>query len=573
MASHAQASVQSSPELIPARMLNEFAYCPRLCYIEWVQGEFLDSADTVDGRFQHRRVDKASGKVSDNLETFHARSVYLSGAGITCRIDLLESDGLQVTPVDYKRGEAPAIPEGAYEPERVQLCAQGLVLMENGFTCREGVIYFVKSKKKVTIAFDDALIQRTRELIGQMTSLADHYEMPPPLIQSPKCVRCSLAGICLPDEITLLKGLESEQAGLDDEKATKELEGEACPAGGKIRKLLPSRDDALPIYVVGQGNTVRKKGDLLEIWSREGKISEARLREISQLCLYGGVEITTPAMVELMQRGVPVIHYTHSGWFQGICLGTTHKNVELRIKQFQCAMNPERSIALARNVVAGKIKNCRTLMRRNNPHSKSNSLNLMAKLASQAEKASDSMSLLGIEGAAAECYFSDFAGMLKQGGLDFSFKDRNRRPPKDPVNAVLSYLYGVLVKELFITLLAVGFDPYLGFYHRPRYGRPALALDMMEEYRSIIADSVAINLFNNEELSKKDFIRTPAGVTLTASGKKALLAGYERRMGTEIIHPIFGYKVSYRRILEVQSRLLARAISGEIREYPPFLTR
>ena len=117
------------------------------------------------------------------------------------------------------------------------------------------------------------------------------------------------------------------------------------------------------------------------------------------------------------------------------------------------------------------------------------------------------------------------------------------------------------------------FDPYLGFYHRPRYGRPALALDMMEEYRSIIADSVAINLFNNEEITQKDFIKTPAGVTLTTGGKKAVLTGYERRMAAEIIHPIFGYKVSYRRVLEVQSRLLARTISGEIREYPPFLTR
>ena len=582
MAANSQKSFQNFPELIPARMLNEFAYCPRLCYIEWVQGEFLDSADTVDGRFQHRRVDTASGKAFDELETFHARSVYLSGAGITCRIDLLEGDGGQVTPVDYKRGEAPDIPEGAYEPERVQLCAQGLVLMENGFTCHEGVIYFVKSKKKVTIPFDYSLMQRTRQLIGEMRSLGDHAEMPPPLIQSPKCVRCSLAGICLPDEVTLLKGLQSEhsepeQIGEPDKGGADENE----PAGnvgrepplGKIRKLLPARDDALPVYVVGQGNTVRKKGDLLEIWSREGKLSEAKLREISQLCLYGGVEITTPAMVELMQRGVPVIHYTHGGWFQGICLGMTHKNVELRMQQFQCASNPERSIALARKVVAGKIKNCRTLMRRNNPHSGPNPLSLLAGLAVDAERASSSMSLLGIEGAAAECYFSQFAGMLKEGARDFSFQDRNRRPPKDPVNAVLSYLYGVLVKELFVTLLAVGFDPYLGFYHRPRYGRPALALDMMEEYRSIIADSVAINLFNNEEISKKDFIKTPAGVTLTANGKKAVLAGYERRMGTEIIHPIFGYKISYRRVLEVQSRLLARAISGEIREYPPFLTR
>ncbi len=251
----------------------------------------------------------------------------------------------------------------------------------------------------------------------------------------------------------------------------------------------------------------------------------------------------------------------------------THKNVELRMQQFQCATNSERSLAIACRVVAGKIKNSRTLLRRNNPGIESDSLKLLAGLAAGAERASSSMSLLGIEGAAAECYFSNFAGMLKEGGRDFSFRDRNRRPPKDPVNAVLSYLYGVLVKELFVTLLSVGFDPYLGFYHRPRYGRPALALDMMEEYRSIIADSVAINLFNNEEISKKDFIKTPAGVTLTSGGKKAVLTGYERRMGTEIVHPIFGYKVSYRRVLEVQSRLLARAICGEIRDYPPFCTR
>lgn len=544
------------PALIPARMLNEFAYCPRLCYIEWIQGEFMDSADTVDGRFQHRRVDADSGKVSEEeFETFHARSVYLSGSGITCRIDLLEGEGGLVTPVDYKRGEAPDIPEGAYEPERVQLCAQGLVLRENGFQCNEGVTYFVRSKKKVPIQFDDALVSRTKDLIAALKTAAERGEMPPPLEYSPKCFRCSLASICLPDEVNLLKEMESEKT-----------------EPGKVRRLLPSRDDAIPVYIVGQGHTVRKKGERLEVWSREGKVSEAKLREVSQLSLYGGVEITTPAMVELMQRGVPVIHYTHGGWFQGICLGTTHKNVELRMHQFEWAMNPRRSILLARKVVAGKIRNCRTLIRRNDPDRSINSLDRLAKLANDAEEASSSESLLGIEGAAAEAYFSRFDHMLKAGG-DFSFENRNKRPPKDPVNAVLSYLYGILVKDLFVTVLAVGFDPYLGFYHRPRYGRPALALDMMEEFRPLIADSVAITLFNNEELSKKDFIKTGAGVSLTPEGKKTVVGGHERRMETEITHPLFGYKVSYRRVLEVQARLLARVISGEIKEYPPFCTR
>ncbi|HPT20092.1 MAG TPA: CRISPR-associated endonuclease Cas1 [Methanothrix sp.] len=635
MIPEAQEPLRDLPDLIPARMLNEFAYCPRLCYIEWVQGEFLDSADTVDGRFQHRRVDlgpvKSSASASKSqkkdsqkneneneldFETFHDRSVHLSGieCGITCRIDLLEGQGGAVTPIDYKRGYAPDIPEGIYEPERVQLCAQGLVLRENGFACDGGMAYFVKSKKKVPVAFDENLVSRTRELISALRSAAQSSQMPPPLSHSPKCNRCSLAGICLPDEITLLREMQEDEEenakkadgkndangsdsadvvddmdNMDGQDSAVRVSRDCCP----VRRLLPARDDNIPVYVVGQGYTVRKKEDRLEITSRDGKASEARIREISQLCLYGGVEITTPAMVELMQRGIPVIHYTHGGWFQGICLGTTHKNVELRIRQFQCFMDPARSAALARSAVSGKIRNCRTLLRRNCSENCKSDLDLLAKLAVDADRAESSESLQGIEGAAGQCYFSKFSGMLKPGGKsgaksedkaadkagdkagrnDFSFTDRNRRPPRDPVNAVLSYLYGILVKDLFVVLLAVGFDPYLGFYHRPRYGRPALALDMMEEFRPLIADSTAITLLNNEELSPGDFLKSRAGVTMTANGKKAVVSGYERRMETEIVHPIFGYKISYRRVLEVQARLLARAISGEISQYPPFCTR
>jgi CRISPR-associated protein Cas1 len=546
--------------LIPARMLNEFAYCPRLCYIEWIQGEFVDSADTVDGRFQHRRVDFEIGTLlEEKLETIHARSVYLMGpeVGITCRIDLLEGEDGYVIPVDYKRGEAPDIPDGAYESDRVQICAQGLVLKENGFQCEEGIAYFVRSKKKVVIKLDETLIQRTKKLILNIKCMAVNDEIPSPLEHSPKCIRCSLASICLPDEVNLLREQQAETE-------TKE----------KVRRLLPARDDRIPVYVTGQGHIVRKNGERLEMWSREGKVGvgEAKLMEISQLCLYGGVEITTPAIVELMQRGIPVIHYTHGGWFQGICLGTTHKNVELRMAQFEWAMNPDRAVTVARNMISGKIKNCRTLVRRNAGTSRE-VLKLMADLARRAEAATSSERLLGIEGAAAEAYFSRFDHLLKTGVQGFRFENRNKRPPKDPVNAVLSYLYGILVKDLFVTLLSVGFDPYLGFYHRPRYGRPALALDLMEEFRPLIADSTAITLFNNGELSKEDFIRTGLGISLTLDGKKKVVRGYERRMETEITHPHFGYTVSYRRILEVQARLLARMVSGEIKEYPAFCTR
>jgi CRISPR-associated protein Cas1 len=557
------------PDLIPARMLSEFAYCPRLCYIEWIDGEFVDNEDTVDGRFQHRRVDAKEETIPEDeieTETVHARSMFLTGpkVGITCRIDLLEGDGERVTPVDYKRGKAPNIPGGAYEPDRVQLCAQGQVLRENGFKCDSGIVYFVRSKKRIPVAFDKALIQRTNDLISDLWKIAEKREMPPPLPDSPKCNRCSLAGICLPDEVNLLR--DSDAKGLL----------------GKIRKLLPARDDTVPVYVVGHGNTVRKKGDLLEIWSRdetagkEGRVKEVRLREISQVNLFGGVDISTPALVELMQRGIPVLHFTRGGWFQGLSTGHTHKNVQLRMRQFAWAEDRKKSLLVARALVYGKIRNCRTQIRRNdanaNAKSPENALERLEKLSKDARNASGIEKLLGIEGAAAEVYFGRLGQMLKT-DQGFSFQNRNRRPPKDPVNAVLSYLYAVLAKDMFVSLLAVGFDPYLGFYHQPRYGRPALALDMMEEFRPVIADATAITLFNKGELSDKDFIKTGIGVSLTTRGKKKVIAGYEKRMETEITHPLFGYTVSYRRVLEVQARLLSRTISGEIKEYPAFCRR
>ncbi|MDF0591542.1 CRISPR-associated protein Cas4, partial [Candidatus Methanocrinis natronophilus] len=344
-----------STELIPARMLAEFAYCPRLCYIEWIGGEFVDNADTVEGRFQHRRVDQDSGKLpEDEFEAAIARSVYLTGekVGIACRIDLLEGEGRRVTPVEYKKGDAPRIPEGAYETDRVQLCAQGLVLRENGFQSDGGIVYFARSRKRVPVDFDKALVQRTKDLITELRRVAEKGEIPPPLEDSPKCVRCSLAGICLPDEVNLLREMDGRSDG------GKDGDGGLM---GKIRRLLPARDDSLPVYVVGHGHTVRKKGDRLEIRSigkvdrREdgrddkkggakkgkgeidNKVVEARLREISQVNLFGGVEISTPALVDLMQRGIPVLHFTRGGWFQGMSVGHTHKNVELRMRQFAWA--------------------------------------------------------------------------------------------------------------------------------------------------------------------------------------------------------------------------------------------
>ena len=150
---------------------------------------------------------------------------------------------------------------------------------------------------------------------------------------------------------------------------------------------------------------------------------------------------------------------------------------------------------------------------------------------------------------------------------------RNRRPPTDPVNAMLSFLYSILTKECTVAAQACGLDPMLGFLHVPRYGRPSLALDLCEEFRPLLADSVVLTLVNTGEIKPEHFVKRALGVAMTPTGRKVLLKGWERRIEADVTHPVFGYVVSYRRALMIQARLLGRYLLGEIPEYPAFKTR
>jgi CRISPR-associated protein Cas1 len=185
--------------------------------------------------------------------------------------------------------------------------------------------------------------------------------------------------------------------------------------------------------------------------------------------------------------------------------------------------------------------------------------------------------LLGVEGNAAARYFGGFRNMLSrsdaQPELAFDFARRNRRPPSDPVNALLSFAYALLTRTFTVTLSAVGFDPYRGYYHQPRYGRPALALDLMEPFRPLLADSAVIQSINNGEVRPSDFVAVAGSVALDADGRKRFIQAFERRLGHEVTHPLFGYTLSYRRLIEVQARLLGRHLLGEIDDYPNFVTR
>lgn len=587
------------PDLIPARMLNEFAYCPRLSYLEWVQSEWAENLETNQGTFGHRVVDKPSrGEVPERTQTkkpsedeqepeptsIHARSITLSALeeGLIAKLDLLELDGNVATPVDYKRGKAPDIPEGAYEPERVQLCAQGLVLRENGFDVTEGVLYFIASRQRVVIPFDEELVARTRELVKQMRFTADEAVIPPPLEDSPKCPRCSLVGICMPDELNWLGRKESSESSGEGQKTATtpvasngqlSFDFESVSPAKTPRQLLPTRDNALPLYLQEHGLSLGKTGEQLAVKKKGTLMQKVRLLDVSQVCLFGSIHITEPALRELITRGVPVCHFSYGGWFYGMTTGLVHRNIDLRIRQYAVAASAKESLEFARQFVTGKVKNCRTLLRRHlQSDDRDQLLFQLNDLIRKAERADNVATLLGLEGMAAKSYFGGFAKLLKSSSA-FDITGRNRRPPRDPTNALLSFVYALLTKELTVAAQSVGFDPMLGFYHRPRYGRPSLALDVCEEFRPLLADSTVLTLINNGEVTESSFISRAGAVALTTAGRRAVMAAFERRMQSEVTHPLFGYRISYRRILEVQLRLLARTVLKELDEYPSFCTR
>ena len=541
------------PELVPARMINEFEYCPRLFYLEWVQSRFEHNSDTVEGLYVHRVVDAGGGRMGAAEDTpfKKAKSVELSSRrlGLIAKADIIEQRNGSVVPVEVKRGRPPKHGP-AWMPEQVQICTIGLLLQDNGYECTEGQFYFAETRKRTTIPFDDSLVAHTLELVEKLRKVAALPDAPPPLVDSPKCPRCSLVGICLPDE-----------TNLHTNRST------AAP-----RRLTPRDSAARPLYVTEQGARIGIRSGRVVVNKSRDELHQVRLIDVSQISIYGNVQISSQMMRAAFREGIPVCWFSYGGWFQGIAEGLPSKHVDLRRRQV--AIAAQAGLPIAQSMIEGKLRNSRTFLRRNARTDVSRELEQIKSLADGVGRSESIESLLGMEGTGARLYFSKFSSMLRDESLGvFDFNGRNRRPPKDPVNCLLSYVYALLTKDLTAVAIAVGLDPYLGVFHRPRFGRPALSLDLAEEFRPLVAESVVINVINNGEVSAKDFDVRAGGVSLSQNGRRSVLSAYERRLDTQVTHPTYGYKITYRRVLEVQARVLAAHLLGEIPEYTPFMTR
>jgi CRISPR-associated protein Cas1 len=283
-------------------MVNEFVYCPRLFFYEWVDGVFRESVDTVEGTLQHQRVDAKTDELprpeDAGSEVIHSRSVTLSSERlrVIAKMDLVEVLEGSVTPVDYKHGHPRETDSGIelWPTDRVQLAVQGLILSENGYACEEGVVYYVRTRQRVRVAFDDNLLSETERAIAQAWELARSGAIPSPLEDSPKCPGCSLVGICLPDETNTLRvTLAQETAAIQLNLFPAEA-GEAAECShAEPRRLVTPRDDLRPLYLNTQGARVGKSGGVLQVRDKEDTRQDVRIAEICQLNVMGNVQLTT----------------------------------------------------------------------------------------------------------------------------------------------------------------------------------------------------------------------------------------------------------------------------------------
>lgn len=588
---HIEDAPVSQPPL-PIRRLHNFLYCPRLAYYQWVENLFEENADTVAGSHAHRNVDEASAWTDERKAALaeglqpgqQMRSLRLEspGLGIVGVADLVEGGTEGNAVVDYKKGSARRGDQGERLPKEadaVQVTAQTLLLREHGIEVAQGWIYYAADRRRVPVDITPERVAQTMSSIEAAKAQAASGHCPPPLIDDPRCQYCSAYPVCLPGESrhwSLETASESDNDSLQlDLPFAEWTSGNVRPAEGADPKLppRPPGDEGEILVVQTAGAQVGQRGGEFVVTVHGEAVQKMAAEQVRAIYLYGAVQLTAQAAQDCLERGVDVSYFSAAGRFLGLLRGLPASGVDVRRAQYRLFEKEQLRLYLAREIIRGKIHNQRVMLMRNGAaldivHSQ------LEDLRDRTARAKGLPELMGLEGLAAQLYFQNLSTMLKEAAVwAFDFNGRNKRPPRDPLNALLSLGYSMMAKELTGVCHTVGLDPFLGFLHQPRYGRPALALDLMEEFRPLIADSVAISLVNRGEVGPGDFVRSASGTFLKEAGRRAFWQAWFRRMDTEVRHPQFDYRMSYRRMMEVQARQLWRFLRGEAGRYRAFTTR
>jgi CRISPR-associated protein Cas1 len=330
------------------------------------------------------------------------------------------------------------------------------------------------------------------------------------------------------------------------------------------------------LYITQQGAVLSKTSERLKVTVNKEVVSEVPLIKVSQVVIFGNVMVTPATINLLMRREIEICYVTQHGRYVGRTQPEISKNGLLRLEQCKAALDPKHRLELARGFVLGKLANLRVMLMQKVEKKRDTSFKRALKQLKDSEKGAKKARNLELlrayEGSGSAAYFSVFQQILKT--EEFRFEKRVRRPPTDPVNALLSFGYTLLTNDMITAVNIVGFDPYIGYLHAEEYGRPSLPLDLIEEFRPLIVDAMVIACLNQGILTQTDFHKADEnGCRLTDEGCRKFLEQYEQRRTTEFTHPVLNRKMTYQQSFEQQVRLLAKTLQGEVDEYSPLVIK
>lgn len=518
---------------IPISLVAHTAFCPRRAWLE-AQGEQVESVAIDQGVADHERVDARS---DDRVRRRRSVEVHHDELGVTGRCDVVDlRDGVEL--VEFKSAPLRRSTQVTVA-QRVQLALQGLCLEFMGHEVTGQSIYFTTARRSVPVDLTDDDRSLAVHLIDRTRDLLDAGRAPEPLEQDARCGRCSHASVCMPDE----------HHGRSD-----------------ARRIAVAHPLAHVLHVTTPGSRASIRSGRLVVAKSGDELTSVPLERVQALVVHGNVDVSSALIRELTWHRRPVLWCSYRGQVIGFAHAAARPNGRARSRQSGEELTPD--LQIAQEVVAAKIANQATQLRRNGSRDARRHA-LMRSLSRRATAASNRTDLLGVEGEAASLYFGAFAEMVRPAGAGLleTWPGRRGRGAGDELNVALNLVYGLLTADAVRALLAAGLDPHVGVLHSSSRNKPALALDLMEEFRPVVADSVVLAAINNGELRSQMFTRALGDARLRDTGRRALIACYERRVATEITHPVFGYRVSWRRAIEVQARLMLGAIDGTSDRY------
>lgn len=517
-------------DFLPISLVLHTAYCERRTWLE-ANGETTFTQQMQAGDVAHQAVDNTANSRSQRLTSYPLRCEALGLVGKADAVEFLDEHEValvehKATPVRRRAVVTPA--------NRLQLTLQRECLREAGFSVVDQAIYFTDHRRRVSVELTEDDVDNAARMVARTRDIVDSSHAPVPLVNDERCARCSHFSVCLPDEYN----------------------------GGNPRRRIHAADpDGQVLHLTTQGSRASIRRGRVVVEKEGEKLADAPLARVQGVVVHGNIDLSSALHRNLLWNDVPVVWCSSTGRVYGMSQPADCPNGAARVEQHVRSHNGD--LTIARGMITAKIANQATLLRRNG-----DAPDAVQFLLNEAERASTVGAipeLFGIEGDAAAAYFKSFPTMLsskRMEALEWEWPGRHGRGAADPINILLNYAYGLLRTEVIRAILTCGLDPHAGFLHSSGRNKPALALDLMAEFRAPIADSVVISMINRREIKATDFTYIQDVARLRDSARKKVIAAFERRVQTSIQHPLFGYDVTWRRVIEIQARMILGVLTG-----------